>query len=176
MGISGPPALFRFSTRRVTATIASAMVARPVQMPQEIAMQIDTSSEHGARAARRLANEPIGWLTTVGADGTPQPSPIWFLWDGETALIYSQPNTPKLRHIAANPRVSLNLDGDGEGGDIIVLTGQAQVDESVPAANAHPEYLAKYSHGIARIGMTPDSFAAAYSVPIRFRPARLRGH
>ena len=98
-------------------------------------MQIDTSSEFGARVARRLNDEPIGWLTTAAADGTPQPSPIWFLWDGETALIYSQPNTPKLRHIAANPRVSLHLDGDGRGGDIVILTGEARIDTSTPPAD-----------------------------------------
>ena len=115
-------------------------------------MQIDTRSEFGARVVRRLNEETIGWLTTVGADGTPQPSPIWFLWDGETALIYSQPNTPKLRHIAANPRVSLNLDGNGRGGDIIILTGEARVDESAPASAALPAYQAKYAAGIRQTG------------------------
>src|SRR5215211_6088435 len=108
-------------------------------------MQIDTSSEFGARVVRRLTEEPIGWLTTTSADGTPQPSPIWFLWDGETALIYSQPNTPKLRHIAANPRVSLNLDGDGQGGDIVILTGESQIDEAAPSSAALPAYQAKYA-------------------------------
>jgi PPOX class probable F420-dependent enzyme len=139
-------------------------------------MQIDTSSEFGARVARRLNDEPIGWLTTTAADGTPQPSPIWFLWDGETVLIYSQPNTLKLRHIAASSKVSLHLDGDGRGGDIIILTGEARVDDGIPPANQHPEYVTKYADGIQRIGMTPESFAQAYSVPIRFTPARLRGH
>jgi PPOX class probable F420-dependent enzyme len=139
-------------------------------------VQIDTSSEFGARAARRLNEDTIGWLTTVSPGGTPQPSPIWFLWDGETAVIYSRPDTPKLRHIAANPKVSLNLDGDGRGGDIVVLTGEAEIDESIPPANQDQAYLAKYTQGIAGIKMTPESFAAAYSVPIRFRPTRLRGH
>lgn len=139
-------------------------------------MQIDTGSEFGARVARRLADDTIGWLTTVGADGTPQPSPIWFLWDGETVLIYSRPNTPKLRHIAANPRVSLNLDGNGRGGDIIILTGDAQVDETAPSSEALPTYQAKYAKGIRQLGMTPTSFAQAYSVAIRFRPTKLRGH
>ena len=139
-------------------------------------MQIDTSNEFGARVARRLADEPIGWLTTVSADGAPQPSPIWFLWDGETALIYSQPNTPKLRHIAANPRVSLSLDGDGRGGDIVILTGEARVDAATPPADQIPTYLTKYAEGIQRIGLTPERFAQAYSVPIRLTPAKLRGH
>ena len=139
-------------------------------------MQIDTSTEFGARVARRLDEEYIAWLTTVGADGTPQPSPIWYLWDGETFLIYSQPNTPKLRHIAANPRVSINLDGDGKGGDIIIFTGDAQIDESAPPAHQHDAYAQRYAEGFRRINKTPEQFAAVYSVPIRVRPTRLRGH
>jgi len=139
-------------------------------------MQIDTKSEFGGRVARRLKDEPIGWLTTSAADGTPQPSPIWFLWDGETALIYSQPNTPKLRHIAANPRVSLHLDGDGRGGDIVILTGEARVIEATPPVNENPAYVAKYAAGIKQLGLTPESFGQAYSVPVRFTPAKLRGH
>jgi len=139
-------------------------------------MQIDTGSEFGARVARRLNEETIGWLTTVGPDGTPQPSPVWFLWDGETVLIYSQPNTPKLRHIAANPRVSLNLDGNGRGGDIVILTGEARVDEAAPSSAVLPAYQAKYATGIRQLGMTAEGFAQAYSVPIRFTPSKLRGH
>jgi PPOX class probable F420-dependent enzyme len=140
-------------------------------------MQIDTSSEFGARVARRLTEDRIGWLTTVGSDGTPQPSPIWFLWDGETVLIYSQSNAPKLRHIRANPRVSLHLDGDTHGGDIVILTGEAHIDEHTPPAHQVPAYLEKYTAGITTgLGMTPERFAGEYSVAIRFTPGRLRGH
>ena len=140
-------------------------------------MQIDTTTEFGERTVRRLNQEAIGWLTTVDASGTPQPSPIWFVWDGETALIYSQPNTPKLRHIAANPKVSLHLDGDGRGGDIIILTGEARIDESAPTSDQYPEYQSKYLGTIENgLKMTATSFAQAYSVPVRFTPAKVRGH
>ena len=140
-------------------------------------MQIDTTTEFGERTVRRLEKELIGWLTTVDASGGPQPSPIWFVWDGETALIYSQPNTPKLRHIAVNPRVSLHLDGNGHGGDIIILTGEARIDEAAPASSRVPDYQSKYHHAIVNeLKMTAESFAQSYSVPIRFTPAKLRGH
>ena len=140
-------------------------------------MQIDTSTEFGERTARRLAEESIGWLTTVDVTGTPQPSPIWFVWEGETAVIYSQPDTPKLHNIAANPQVSLHLDGDGKGGDIIILTGEACVDDSVGPSSEHQEYQAKYLTSITvGLKMTPETFAQAYSVPIRFTPSKLRGH
>jgi PPOX class probable F420-dependent enzyme len=137
---------------------------------------IDTNTEFGARVARRLRDERIAWLTTVRPDGTPEPSPIWFLWDGQTFLIYSQPNTPKLRHIERSPKVAINLDGNGQGGDIVVFTGEARIVPDQPPANQVPEYVARYTEGFARIGMTPDTFAQAYSVAIRVTPTRLRGH
>lgn len=139
-------------------------------------LDLDLGSEFGARVDRRLRTDTIAWLTTVGGDGTPQPSPVWFLWDGETALVYSRPRTGKLANIAANPRVSLSFNSDANGGDIVVLTGAAALATDAPAADQNPAYLDKYRAGILRIGMTPESFAAAYSVALRVRPERVRGH
>jgi PPOX class probable F420-dependent enzyme len=138
-------------------------------------MQIDTSIEFGSRVARRLSDERIIWLTTVRADGTPEPSPVWFLWDGSTFLIYSQPDKPKLRNIGRDPKVALNFNSDEEGGDVVVFTGEAKIDRSVPPANQVPDYVAKYRDGIRDIGMTPVTFAQSYSVPVRVTPTKLRG-
>ena len=139
-------------------------------------MRIDTGSEFGGRVARRLRDELIYWLVTVGPDGTPQPSPVWALWDGETFLIYSRPDTPKLRNVASRPRVALHLDGDGRGGDIAVVTGDARIESNAPPADRVPEYITKYREGLRGIGMTPESFARAYSVAFRVTPTHLRGH
>jgi len=139
-------------------------------------MKIDVGSEFGRRADRRLREELIYWLVTVDPDGTPQPSPVWALRDGETFLVYSQPDTPKLRNIASRPRVALHLDGDGRGGDVVVVTGQARIDSGVLPADRVEAYVAKYREGIRRIGMTPESFARAYSVALRITPRHLRGH
>jgi PPOX class probable F420-dependent enzyme len=139
-------------------------------------MRIDTNTEFGARAARRLREDLIYWLVTTGPDGTPQPSPVWALWDGGTLLIYSQADTPKLRNVAARPQVAIHLDGDGRGGDIVIVTGEARLDRTAPPADRVDAYVAKYRDGMRRIGMTPESFARAYSVAIRVTPIRLRGH
>ncbi len=138
-------------------------------------MKLDTSTEFGSRVERRLRDERIIWLTTVGPDNAPQPSPVWFWWDGETLLIYSQPNTPKLRNVERNPRVALNFDGDGKGGDIVVITGEARILDGPPADQV-PEYTAKYREGFTRIGMDAATFARTYSVPLRVTPTKLRGH
>ena len=128
---------------------------------------LDESSEFGRRAARRLHEERLAWLTTVSPRGTPQPVPVWFLWDGDASvLLYSRPDTPKLRNIAANPRVSLHLDGNGQGGDVVVCLGEASVSDDPPAHQVD-EYVEKYAALIERNRWTPESFAADYSVPLR---------
>ncbi len=137
---------------------------------------VDFGTEFGARVARRLEQEIVIWLTTVRADGTPQPSPVWFWWDGTTFLIYSRPDTPKLRNIAVQPRVALNFNSDKQGGDIVVFSGEARIDPNAPPADQVPEYVDKYRNGIRDLGMTPAQFAQAYSVAIRVTPTNVRGH
>jgi PPOX class probable F420-dependent enzyme len=137
---------------------------------------LDESTEFGARAARRLREELLCWLTTVDPDGTPQPVPVWFLWDGgRSILLYSKPATPKLRNLERSARASLNLDGNGQGGDIVVCLGEAALADEPPASEV-PAYVSKYAGAIERLGWTPESFAADYSVPLRLTIRRVRGH
>ena len=115
------------------------------------------------------------WLTTVDSKGAPQPRPVWFLWDGSSLLIYSRPDAYKLRHLARNARVSLNFNSDPEAHQVAVLIGEARVDPDAPRADRESRYLEKYREGIAGLGMTPESFGAAFSVAVRVRSERLRG-
>lgn len=138
-------------------------------------LNLDTSTAFGARVLQRLQNEQIIWLTTTGADGTPQPSPVWFLWQDGTLLIYSRPNTPKVRNIARTPRVALNFDGDGRGGDIVVFNGEARLAGDAPPADEVGAYTAKYAEGLRRIGMAPDAFAREYATALRVTPTKVRG-
>jgi PPOX class probable F420-dependent enzyme len=91
--------------------------------------------EFGARAARHLTDDVVAWLTLVDPSGTPQPAPVWFLWDGSSILVYSHGEAKRLAHLRANSRVALHGDGDGTGGDIVVLT-RGRGDRSGRAARA----------------------------------------
>jgi PPOX class probable F420-dependent enzyme len=136
---------------------------------------LDTSTEFGARVEGRL-REAVGiWLVTVGGDGTPQPNPVWFLWDGAELLVYSQPNKAKLRHIAHRPRVALHFEGGELSEEVVVLLGDARIAPDEPPADQAPAYVEKYRTHIERLGMTPEGFAQDYSVAIRITPRRVRG-
>src|SRR3954447_8736739 len=119
---------------------------------------IDESTEFGARVARHLREDQVVWLTTVTPAGRPLPSPVWFHWDGEaTVRVFSLPDTGRVRAIESNPNVSLNFAGDGQGGDIVVLSGEASLADGT--ADQHPEYARKYASGFERLGVTAEQFA-----------------
>ena len=135
---------------------------------------LDATTEAGARADKRLWEETTIWLTTVRSDGQPQSVPVWFLWNGETFLIYSQLGRQKLKNIGRNARVGLHLNANDRGGDVVRAEGTAEVVQNVPPANEVGEYLEKYGENIARIGFDPDGFARTYSVALRAKPNRWR--
>jgi PPOX class probable F420-dependent enzyme len=137
----------------------------------------DPGTEFGARVVRRLREEPVAWLTVVDRRGFPQPAPVWFLWDGESALIYSDNRAKRLEYLRARPKVALHFDGDGRGGDIVVLTGTVTEAPDAAAVPDNPDYLAKYGNRITGGPWgSAEVFAQTYSVPLRFRPDRIRGH
>jgi PPOX class probable F420-dependent enzyme len=134
---------------------------------QELSFQITP------HIARRLKEELVIWLTTVSGDGTPQPNPVWFYWDGSGFLIYTRPSSAKLKNIARNPRVSLNFEGaEALGGDVVVFTGEAKIEKSLPAP--HPGYVAKYEATAAEWVRTPEDLYAEYSITLRVIPTKLR--
>ena len=136
---------------------------------------LDFSSAFGKRALERLQDEQVVWLTTVNAKGTPQPIPVWFLWQDDAFIIYSQPSTPKLRAIARSGNVSLNFNATEHGGDIVVFQGTAEIVADGPSAADVPAYVQKYAGGFESLSMTPEKFAEEYSEFIRVVPSRLRG-
>ena len=124
----------------------------------------------------RLKDEKIAWFTTVSQDGTPQPRPVWFYWNGQSILIFSQAHGHKVRHVQRNNKAALHLDGDGQGGDIIVLVGEVAIDDSPVAEEDLEAYIEKYHDGFVRIGTTPEAFAKNYPIAIRMIPTKVRGH
>lgn len=139
-------------------------------------MIFDAGGETGARALERLRTEVIGWLTTVTPEGQPQTFPIWFLWEDGEAVIYSDHRARRNGNVRANPRVSLHLDDDGQGGDVVVLEGEARIDGRARPLTEHAAYLAKYGARIIDSFGSAEAMAAVYNVVIRIRPTRGRAY
>ena len=136
----------------------------------------DTSTNFGTRVDRRLQTTKAIWLTTVGKDGTPQPNPVWFSWRGDEILVYNQAGANRLAHLAVRPRVSLHLDGDGYGSDIVILTGSGEVLPDHPGPHEDEAYVQKYAADMIRISGDVKRFGEAYPVAIRIVVDRVRGY
>jgi PPOX class probable F420-dependent enzyme len=135
----------------------------------------DPSTGFGERVRQRLSDEQVIWFTTVGGDGTPQPNPVWFLWEEDSCLVYNRSDANRLAHLRSRPQVCLHFDGNGRGGDIVVLTGRAHVLEGHSLPHELPGYLDKYRASMIRVSGSPEAFSETYPIPVRVDVARVRG-
>ncbi|MBE2314655.1 TIGR03667 family PPOX class F420-dependent oxidoreductase [Solirubrobacter sp. CPCC 204708] len=137
---------------------------------------IDEATDFGQRAARHLREDEVVWLTTVTPGGQPVPNPVWFLWDGATNVrLYTLPKSLRVKTIESNPRVSLNFRGTETGGDIVVLNGRATIVGSSEPAHEDAAYVEKYQRSLSSLKMTPEAFAAEYSVAVDIELTKVRG-
>jgi PPOX class probable F420-dependent enzyme len=120
---------------------------------------------------KHLTSDRIVWLTTVAPTGRPSPRPVWFVWDGTAVIIYSQPDGAKLKHIAANDQVSLHFNCTPDGGDVVVISGRAEVLQDAPPPSEVPGMLDKYLGRIQAMGYTQEWYDA-YNTAIRVTPER----
>jgi len=137
---------------------------------------VDFTSKFGLAVKEHLENQYVIWLTTVDSNLVPQPRPVWFIWEDDSFLIFSQAHAYKVKHIMQNPKVALHFNTD-ETGDkhVIVFTGEALITLNHPPAHENPTYFEKYKDSIAGLEMTPEEFSLEYSVAIKIHPTEVRG-
>jgi PPOX class probable F420-dependent enzyme len=137
---------------------------------------VDLTSKFGRVVKEHLNNQYVIWLTTVDSHLTPQPRPVWFIWEGDSFLIFSQAKAYKVKHILKNPMVALHFNTDETADEhVIIFLGAASIDTNCPPAHQVPAYFEKYKSGITDLNMTPEEFSREYSIAIRIMPTEMRG-
>jgi PPOX class probable F420-dependent enzyme len=119
----------------------------------------------------RLKKELVIWFVTAGRDARPQAVPVWFLWEEDSFLIYSQPGV-KARQVQENANVELHLNSDEAGDNLVRVSGTAKITRTQPPADKVPAYVRKYGDQIKGFGWTPQVFAEKYPYAIRVRNLR----
>jgi len=76
-------------------------------------------------------------LAYTWTDGSPRVVPIWFHWTGDQFVLGSPPKAPKLRALAADPRVALTIDDVEWPYKELLARGRASVEM---LADVGPEY------------------------------------
>jgi len=134
---------------------------------------LDPSTAAGKSAERRLKKEIVIWLATSGAEGRPHAVPVWFLWDGDSFLVYSVPGQ-KVNDIEANPKVEMHLNTGPEGEDVVRIDGEAKRLRRHPLAYKVPDYIRKYAALVKSYGWTGEGFSNQYHIALRIRPTKFR--
>jgi PPOX class probable F420-dependent enzyme len=119
----------------------------------------------------RLESDHYGWLTTVAKSLQPVPRLVWFYFDGTELTVYSQPNAAKIAHVKAHPRVSLNLDSDGNGNSVVGIGGSATLDAVDVDPREDGPYWSKYEQDAANFGLSEAM--ATYSTRLKITVDRV---
>jgi PPOX class probable F420-dependent enzyme len=126
----------------------------PEIAPQRRARRIAMSAEERDAFLRTQRTVRVA---SVGADGTPHVTPLWFVWDGEHLWLSSLTRSQRHANLLRDPRVAIVVDaGDGYAElHGVELSGRAEpVGESPRTAAPNPElepvereFAAKYLAG-----------------------------
>ncbi len=89
-----------------------------------------------------LTKKAFAHLATVGADGTPQVTPVWVDFDGTHVRFNTARGRIKDRNLARNPKVALAVQDPDNPYRYIQIRGRV-VESTESGADAHIDSLAK---------------------------------
>jgi PPOX class probable F420-dependent enzyme len=142
---------------------------------------IDGSTTLGARILKRLRQERVIWMTTVGG-GAPQPAPVWFLHErletSERIIVYTKPEARRVANLRDNSAVAFNFNCTPGGGEVHVIRGRARIAPELPQAPEYPAYIDRYRdliEGDDTWDRTVEGFASQYAVPIEITDLSIWG-
>ena len=76
-----------------------------------------------------MLNRDLTRLAYVAKDGTPRVVPIGFVWNGSEVVMCTSTNAAKLVSLRRNPAVALTIDTEVYPPNILLLRGEAMLDE-----------------------------------------------
>jgi PPOX class probable F420-dependent enzyme len=85
-----------------------------------------------------LASERTCRVASIGGDGSPHVTPLWFAWDGTSLWLTSIVRSQRWRDLQRDNRVSVIVDAGGPFTELrgVELRGVAEVVGEVPRAGA----------------------------------------
>lgn len=99
--------------------------------------------------SQEMLDRDIARLAYVAQDGTPRVVPIGFAWNGSEIVMCTSTNAPKLASLRRNPAVALTIDTEVHPPMILLLRGEAVLDEVEGIPDEYLEMSGTYE-------MTPE--------------------
>ena len=119
----------------------------------------------------QFAEQPLlAILTTVNADGSPQSTPVWYLYDGERFKVTSRGDRVKVRNIRHNRNVALCITDTTRQVRSLTVRGYAEVIHDDQASQRLHRQLSIRYLGEQEGQEWADSMAAEEMVIVRITP------
>ena len=121
-----------------------------------------------------LLDTPVATLGTVGPDGRPQLSEVWFLADGETVSLSLNTTRQKTKNLMANPAVNLFILDLAAPQRYLELRGDAEItpDDDYSFAD---RVGAKYHTNLRDRDRPGESRVVVTIRPVRVNAVDMRG-
>jgi len=107
-----------------------------------------------------LASQQLCRMATIGGDGRPHTSALWFVWDGDSIWLNSVVKSQRFTDVTRDPRVSLIVDGGESFGELrgVTIEGRADTVGEVPRTGEENADLTAPELAFARKYMNRDEF------------------
>lgn len=102
------------------------------------------------RVEEVLASDVPAVLATLGGDGYPYLTPVWFVWSDGAFWLSSLPDRPHVRNLRADPRAAIIVeiegpDVPGEGRPNLQVKGQGRAEVSAHDPERTRQITMKYA-------------------------------
>jgi PPOX class probable F420-dependent enzyme len=117
---------------------------------------------------RDLLGGMVATLATIGSDGYPQMSEVWFLAEGDTIRLSLNSGRQKTKNLMKRPACGLLLLDLANPGRYLELRGDAQIEPDPDYAFAD-RVAAKYGTDLRNMDQPGESRVLVTLTPIRVR-------
>lgn len=140
--------------------------------PQEDAMQNDLASPLIDAATEAFLDQPglLMRLGTLGRDGFPHVTPVWYVYDQGAFFVTTAADRVKARNLQHNPRVGFAIDSDLRPYRGLTATGTARLAAEGEAARPLTRRIAARYVPVERLDAMVDSLMQAPRVVFAIDP------
>lgn len=83
-------------------------------------------------------------LAYVGSGGQPHVVPIWWRYEAGAFTVVTGPKADKVRHLRKRPKVSFTIDMDRPPYKVLLVDGEAALEETEGMAPEYPEIVRRF--------------------------------
>jgi PPOX class probable F420-dependent enzyme len=124
------------------------------------------------KQARLFTDRNWGVIATVREDGSPQATPVWIDYDGDSVLVNSAYGRTKVKNIERDPRATVTvLPAENQQAGYVMVSGSAELVDD--GAREHIDKLARKYLGEDKY---PYLGPGEQRVIIKIRPERVDGY